>query len=133
LNGREKVDEKDKFEERARFEHQLLNTRVTWLLSSQTILFAAYGLSISEYDKGTLFREVIPLVGIVLSGIILIGIVAAFLAKIIAWEDLKRIKGYENEPIGVRTWITCLGYIPDFFIPIVFALAWSYLLCHSTA
>lgn len=125
------MDEKAKFEDRMRFEHQLLNTRVTWLLSSQTILFAAYGLSISEYDKGTLFREVIPLVGIVLSCIILIGIVASFLAKLFAWDDLKRIKGYKNEQLGIRTWITCLGYIPDFFIPIVFAFAWSYLLCHS--
>lgn len=122
------MDEKARFEERGKFEHELLNRRVTWLLSSQTILFAAYGLSISEHDKGEIFREVIPMVGIVLSTIVLIGIVAAFIAKIVAWNDLRRHKEYENEQLGIRTWITFLGYTPDFFIPFIFAIAWYYLL-----
>ena len=30
---------------RLTFEHDLINRRITWLLSSQTILFAAYGIT----------------------------------------------------------------------------------------
>ena len=36
-------DENDYFE-KLKFEHELLSRRVTWLLASQTILFAAYGV-----------------------------------------------------------------------------------------
>lgn len=126
------MDERSKFEERGKFEHELLNRRVTWLLTSQTILFAAYGLSISEKSDGKVFREVIPIVGIVLSSIILIGIIAAFIAKIVAWRDFRSSdEKYKKEPLGIKTWITVMGYIPDFFIPIIFTVAWSYLLTYG--
>jgi hypothetical protein len=49
-NREENVESlRDKNFERLRFEHELINRRLTWLLSSQSILFAAYGVALPPY------------------------------------------------------------------------------------
>ena len=40
--------EKQEYAERLKFEHELINTRVTWLMASQSILFAAYGAAFNN-------------------------------------------------------------------------------------
>ncbi len=131
MNDYDKKAARDRYEHRGEFEHELLNRRVTWLLTSQTILFAAYGLSFNEKatgDQAKLFRESIPELGIILSLIIWIGINAAFISKILSLLDFRKSHpDFKNEPLGVRSWLTILGYFPDFFIPLVFVFVWSKL------
>jgi hypothetical protein len=60
--------------------------------------------------------------------VILIGISAAFIAKFVALKDLRDSdEKWRKELLGIRTWITITGYIPDFFIPIIFAVAWPFV------
>jgi hypothetical protein len=40
--------DKSEYAERLKFEHELINRRVTWLLTSQSILFAAYGVALEK-------------------------------------------------------------------------------------
>lgn len=44
MHKNEDKHNEDKYFKRLEFEHELINRRLTWLLSSQTILFAAYGI-----------------------------------------------------------------------------------------
>lgn len=115
--------------ERLRFEHELINRRLTWLLSSQSILFAAYGVALFATEPGTsqaaaadLFLRVTAITGTVIAILILIGIVAGILAKRTVWKDSK------EKQFGVRTWITYLGLVPDILLPLVFAVAWIWIL-----
>lgn len=123
---------REELKERGEFEHELLNRRVTWLLTSQTILFAAYGLSFNENVNGTAvteFRMVVPLLGLIISFVIWLGINAAFLAKITALKKFnEKVETKDKQPLGVKTGITLMGYIPDFSIPIVFMFAWYWLI-----
>jgi hypothetical protein len=120
---------RDKNFERLRFEHELINRRLTWLLSSQSILFAAYGVALRTGGPGTsaseivdLFLRVTAITGTVIAILILIGVVAGILAKRTVWKDSK------EKQFGVRTWITYLGLVPDVLLPIVFAVAWISIL-----
>ena len=115
-------NENDYFE-KLKFEHELLNRRVTWLLTSQTILFAAYGLADKDDPKIYKFVETIPCIGLILSIAIFVGIIASIAAKTTIWLDHKD----EYPEFGVRTWITIMGLTPDFFLPILFSFGWLQL------
>jgi hypothetical protein len=110
--------------EKLRFEHELINRRITWLLSSQTILFAAYGVALGTAQAGMAetFLKVTALSGIVIAGLIFIGVVAGILAKRTVWKDSRK------KQFGIRTWITYVALIPDILLPVVFAVAWLSIL-----
>ena len=114
------MNDEPSYFEKLKFEHELLNRRITWLLTSQTILFAAYGLADKHLDNYQDFAKVIPCLGLILSIAILIGIVAAICAKTFTWLDHKD----EHPEFGVRTWITVIGLAPDLFLPILFSYGW---------
>jgi hypothetical protein len=111
------------------FEHELINRRVTWLLTSETILFAAYGVAL---EKEPLFLKIVAIVGLAVSAAVFAGIVALLLAKIYTWLDFRDVSGNENEPFWVRTWITFVGFVLDLALPVVFAVAWMRLWSTST-
>jgi uncharacterized membrane protein len=117
----------EKFHERERFEHELINRRLTWLFTSQTVLFAAYGIALrsNEPQGNHAFLRVTAIIGALIAGLILLGVVAAILAKFTAWKDYKAID--PNAQFGVRPWITCLGFAPDVLLPVIFGLAWIYI------
>lgn len=115
-------NENDYFE-RLKFEHELLNRRVTWLLASQTILFAAYGLTDKHIENDKIIVEIIPCIGLLLSISIFIGIIASIFAKTLTWLDNRT----EHPQFGVRTWITILGFTPDLLLPILFSFGWLQL------
>jgi hypothetical protein len=110
--------------ERLRFEHELINRRLTWLLSSQSILFAAYGIALGSANQeiASFFLKVTAISGIVIAGLILLGIVAGMIAKRTVWKDSKK------KQFGVRTWITYLALVPDTLLPVVFIIAWLSIL-----
>ena len=64
---------------RLTFEHDLINRRITWLLSTQAILFAAYGITLTRSSAKTVgnFPTVIAWSGMVMSILILFGILAS--------------------------------------------------------
>jgi hypothetical protein len=109
------------FSNRLEFEHVLINRRLTWLLTTQSILFAAYGLATRADKAAEVFLAVTPIAGIAVSGMIFIGILCGVFAKWYTWQDS------EKKEFGVRTWITILALLPDLMLPVVFALAWIWI------
>ena len=144
------MDQEELFKEysdRQKFEHELINRRVTWLLTSQTILFAAYGIGAS---KGIVISQqflcVVSACGLLSSFLLFLGIVAGALAKWRSWKDyLDLLQNLNNEVYGskisvpkehdklrknwgVRTEITILALVPDLFLPLIFLGAWVFVL-----
>jgi len=107
------------------FEHELIDRRLNWLLASETILFAAYGLAL---DKAALishsFLKAVAFVGLLISAAVFVGVVASLLAKFFIWRDFTKLHGNESEQFWVRTRTTVMGFVPDLTLPIVFAIAW---------
>lgn len=134
------------YQEKQSFEHDLINRRLTWLLTSQSILFAAlalaFGKNDAEYHMET-FMFVLPLLGIVISAFTFWGVLMGVIAKHTNWKDeLKaqqkpRVKveqngeKFEEDPIdwGVRAWITRGAITTDLVIPLAFLGAWICVLC----
>lgn len=112
-------------------ENTLINQRLTWLLISQGLLFAAYGTIGTKAieacgDKAQLLYETIRVVriaGIAFAILVLIGIAAAIRAQFI----LHRTRIPPISTIGVSTPTTILGWANCLLIPIVFLAAWIYL------
>lgn len=116
-----KCADQAQYEDRLKFEHELINRRLTWLLTSQTILFAAYGFATGSGSGTEVFLLVTPIAGAVISGLIFIGVVCAILAKCVAWVK------HGQEDLGVKTWITFVAFVPDLMLPAVFASAWIWI------
>lgn len=108
---------------RRKWEHEdhLINQRLTWLLNSQSLLFAAYAIALQSVSADTpnralKFVSVCPFIGIATSSLILIGILAA--------TDAMRILKKGKYTFDVRTRITWAGIAPAYCLPIVFIVAW---------
>ena len=87
-------------------EHELLNHRLTWLLSSQTILFAALAFTMGNQTtpdrRQEFFFLVVSILGIGISLCILIGILQGIRAKLQLWNDYKTHTDPKEE-LGVKT------------------------------
>jgi hypothetical protein len=118
----------EEYFERLRFEHELINRRVTWLLTSQTILLSAFGLVLKTENAtqptGEVpdFLKVMAIAGAVITSLILVGIVAGVVAKYSVWKDYQVHD--PNAEWGARTWVTVVALLPDITLPIVFIVAW---------
>ena len=120
---------------RARWWHEdgLVNHRLSWLLVSQALLFAAFG-SLSKplvpggSQPAIVFTEatrLIPLIGIAIAAMILVATVAACWAQYkLKMEYKNQIPGFE---LGVSTATTLLGWSPSILIPVAFAASWAWL------
>lgn len=128
---------------RQELEHDLINRKTSWWLTGQTILFAAYGVTLrSDFvDKSSEFRMVIALSGFAVAVVTLIGVLALITSKILSWWDYNKFySAFPNvrllpRPLngrsyqwGVRTWNTPITLLPDVSLPVIFALAWLFLL-----
>ncbi|CAN7749535.1 hypothetical protein LJR084_006801 [Variovorax sp. LjRoot84] len=123
--------EKSEYAERMKFEHELINRRLSWLLSSQTILFAAYGIALDERGE-RMFLTIVATTGEGIAVLSAIGIAAAFAAKYCTWQDFKN-SGNPTEEFWVRTWITYTAFAPEIALPVIFAIVWGVLLlCNAT-
>ena len=136
-------------------EHELIDRKETWLLTSQTILFAALGLTLQAKTPAVKLILVIAGVGLFLCVAITLGLVGNVSAKRCLYSDYKhfvnstdsastkipKIPSSTKTPwgkreageveFGVRTPLTVLGIITDFLIPLAFAGAWSYVLFYA--
>ena len=135
-------------ESRQEFEHQLIDRKTTWLITTQTILFAAYGVTFrGGAAAGDVrdFRTVVSWVGIAIAAAVFVGVLALINSKRIAWKDYRKYfkdptassdeaRVALPEPVkaplqwGVRTPNTCIALLPDLVLPIVFILAWASLM-----
>jgi len=125
------MTDKEKLDQQLHTEHELINRKLTWLLSSQSILFASLafvlGNAVKDAQKG-LFLNIVSLLGMGISFLILIGVSMAVTAKIVSWKDYKCSRPFsEQSPLGVRNWITFLALTPDVFMPIAFIGAWWWI------
>src|SRR5262245_45842430 len=90
------------------FEHELIGRRIGWLLTSQSILFTAYGLTLEKHNPAAnLYRLWIPRLGPLLAFAVLCGVIAAALAKFRTWRDFR--KDNPRAYWGVRTYITVIS------------------------
>jgi hypothetical protein len=112
---------------RARWWHEdsLVNNRLTWLLVSQALLFAALGALTRAADGAPAGR--VPL-HLVLAGLIptVGGLVAAgvLLATIAACWAQWKIARQTGSGLGVSRVTTLLGWAPSLVLPMVFLWAW---------
>lgn len=123
--------DRQRYAELLKFEHDLINRRITWLLSSQSLLFAAYALALQATEKSSdswkaavgWFLKTVAATGVCVASFVLIGIVASAIAKYCVWQDFRKVN--PEEQWWVRTWLTVMGLIPDFLVPIAFAIVWT--------
>lgn len=122
------MTELEQYDHQLHFEHELINRRLTWLLTSQSILFAALAFVLGKEvlpKQQALFFNSISLLGILISLSILIGVLMGVTAKIMTWVDFNLKNPHtEKKQLGVRTWITFIALAPDIFMPIAFVIAW---------
>ena len=125
------MTDKDELNKQLQIEHELINRKLTWLLSSQSILFAALAFVVGKdvpQAHHDLFFNIVPMLGMSISLLILIGVLMAVAAKVVCWKDYNRIShSVERQPFGVRNWITFLALMPDIFMPIAFIVSWWWI------
>ena len=112
-------------------EDTLVNQRLTWLLVSQALLFAAYGtvatkaMDACKEKAAYLFSilSVISVAGPILAAVVLVGIAAATTAQFILYKS-----GVPpTQRMGVSTPTTLVGWSTALLIPLIFIVAWLYV------
>jgi len=119
-------EEHKKYKENLKFEHELINRRLTWLFNSQTVLIAVAVFANKSDGTKKAYDALLcylPILGALSCLLIFIGILAGVIAKRRVWKDYKDKINYEEE-WGVRTWITKLALFPDITLPIIFLSLW---------
>jgi hypothetical protein len=148
--GSEDTDKKeerriwDDHDHRQDFEHQLLNRKTVWLLSTQAILFAAYGVTFgkdSQPHELDHFRTVMAWTGLTVGVAVLIGVAAIINSKLLSWRMYRRFFRDQSPefsppkpidakgiPWGVNTINTIVTLAPDLLLPPIFIVAWASIL-----
>ena len=109
-------------------EDELIDRRVNWLLASQSILFAAVGLSGNE--MAGIVLSVVPWVGLCSSFAIGVTVWAASLSFTRYRNKLKELCPPRNDPeqyypqLHRKEWIIMLGLLPSSIVPLMFSAAW---------
>lgn len=112
----------DRLREKWVHEDEVINHRLTWLLVSQTILFAGYGALLRMPEKAMHAEKIndlivaVPRFGIVTSVLILVSILAAT-------ATMYHLKG-KNACVEAYGTVTIFGLAASLGLPVVFVLAW---------
>jgi hypothetical protein len=121
------------------FEHQLIDRKTSWSLTTHSILFAAYGLTLSAKEPDAhQFQSTVAWSGLAVAVVTLLGVGFVVLSKwrsfLLYETHFERMKSRLNLP-GVQPlrWgagpLNTLGsLLPDMCLPIVFVIAWSALI-----
>jgi hypothetical protein len=117
-NGKKLTDEA--LAEKIRHEENLINTRLTWMLTFQGFLFAAASLAADESRAA--IREVVPLVGIAVAALSLLGLAAAY-----GTIDVAR-REHGGGHFGGMGWRRIFGRTNSLGIPVAVVIAWVALL-----
>ena len=114
-------------------EDKLLNDRVTWLLVSQSILFAAVKLGGNRVGENIV--TIIATVGCALSVIIWFSVLAAICSFLTYRSELK--KSYPEDDNCRKAYpqldrclvLILFGFFAPFTLPIMFFYAWLWIIC----
>lgn len=113
-------------------ELNLISNRISWMLTFQGFLFATTALVVNQnIDQAirTVFRNVIPIIGIVVALLALVGVHAAYLSiKEIKTEWKQKMGYWEYSPAFGTSTSSALGRVPSYGIPISIVIAWFLLL-----
>jgi hypothetical protein len=136
---RNRRDTWNDFNDRQKFEHDLINRKTTWLLTTEGILFAAYGVTFRTEQSPGGFRVAVAVAGLSIAVLTLLGVGAVINSKRLSWHDYRDFYDKPNAPKlprhvkrplawGVNTWNTRVSLAPDILLPLVFLGTWSYVL-----
>jgi hypothetical protein len=127
----------DDYNHRQEFEHTLIDRKTTWLLATQALLVAGYGVTFDSKNSPEEleeFRNVVAGVGMGISGIVLVGVVFLIVSKLRAWAEYRDYfaeggtpqlpLGGEKLKWGAGHWNTFLTLLPDVLLPIAFLVGW---------
>jgi hypothetical protein len=132
----------DDHNKKQEFEHDLINRKTTWSLTTQGILFAAYGLTFSARMSQGLsdFRSAVAVAGLVVAILTFISVAFLIISKWISYIRYRKyfdrrrdclpgpLKGKRLE-WGSAGWeVTLFTLLPDLGMPAVLIAAWCLLL-----
>lgn len=127
------------YEKRQEFEHALIDRKTTWLLTTQGLLFAAFGLTFDAAPTAPnvdSFRGIVAAAGLLTATVALIGVIGLVNAKRMSWKAYREFfekttprelpRPLDRAPLewGVRTTNTWFVLAPDVFLPLLFVLLW---------
>jgi hypothetical protein len=114
-------------------EDELMSQILGWLLTSQIVLFAAYGILLKDFPGGNNKRLIFVIegFGITIACLIFIGIVAAIIASYILYLKVNNKTDNplsEKQTLGVHPILTIIGWFVAALIPVIFIISWILLL-----
>lgn len=119
-------------------EDQLINERVNWLLVSQSLLFAAVGLSGEGVTN--IILKAVPWVGLFSSAGIGVSVLAALLSfKRYRKTLLKKVCCPSSDPdeyypqLHRNPFYIVLGFVSAMVLPVLFCAAWIYVITRVPA
>jgi hypothetical protein len=86
------------FNQRQEFEHDLINRKASWLLTGETILFAAYGVSFRAQEGTEGFRGAVAWSGLLIAAFTLLGVATLIISKVVSWWDYRGFYKEERTP-----------------------------------
>lgn len=108
-------------------EDALVNNRLTWLLQSQVVLFAAYGFLARTDGKVPVELKALvaalPWLGFAVCVVIALGVRAAWRAQRVLSDQYSKF----GIVVGVDPITTTVGRIPGYVMPLIFAGGWGWL------
>ena len=127
--------------DRQAFEHQLIDRKTSWALTTHGIMFAAYGVALQGGEEVTQqFRSTVAWTGLSVAAITLVGVVFVVASKWRAFmlykhyfEKIEKVRNRPDLPgISPLKWGSGLfntagTLLPDFCLPLAFIVAWAVL------
>jgi hypothetical protein len=130
------------YNDEQKFEHSLIDRKTTWSLTAQSILFAAYGLTVTkDAPPASEFRLAVAVSGLVVAALTLIGVSGLIVSKLASYRSYKtyfdgehslpqpkKNKGNQLKWGPAGTLNTMVTLLPEIGIPALFIVTWSLLL-----
>jgi hypothetical protein len=109
-------------------ENDLINNRLSWMLTFQGFLFAALALVVNKDTEpavGLIFKNVLPIIGIAVALLAFLGVLAAYISIDNIKQKWKKQLGNQQYPPAHGTPLASfLGRITSYGIPISIVIAW---------
>lgn len=119
LQSEEALSPAERWDERDRLKHEddLVNQRLAWLTTAQSIFAAAFVIQFTSPNVPSYLQVGIPLVGLLSSVLIWVSVLAA----ISAWTGI--VKKHPSLKPGT-TATRVFGFLPAVSVPAIFILGW---------
>ncbi len=127
------------YNNRQKFEHELVNRKTSWMLATQGLLFAAVALGKNDGRLDDIDR-VVAWSGLFVAAIVFIGVIALIRSKWTSHKEYEEVFRKSSSPLdgppfkwGAGTRNTALTLAPDVALPVVFFFAWAWVLARIYA